>query len=307
MPRERGQVLAIFALALVAIVAMTGLVLDGGSTFVQRRDMQNVADAAAMAGAYDYVNNNDATSAIAAAKAAAVANGYAEGVDGVVVNVTVTDGWGGGKLVNVSVGKPHRNSFSGIVGMPTWDVSTTASAITGPPNAAVGAAPIIFNKKAFPGNNPNTQDQAYDEPGTGTEDVPQTASTFNWTVYCTANGNPCNANSNQVKDLIDGTNQNESLIDTTTDIGPLNAGAHADLFSALAALVGGPPFPVAVVDDEGEFEGIAMFQLTGSVGGSTKQIRGYFVTPYSGAKLRIVPGVAAGSSIYGGYVVQLVK
>ena len=36
--RESGQVLVIFALALIAIVAMTGLVIDGGGTFVQRRE-----------------------------------------------------------------------------------------------------------------------------------------------------------------------------------------------------------------------------------------------------------------------------
>ena len=49
--QQSGQILAIFALALVAIVAMVGLVVDGGFTFVQKRDQQNVADAAAMAAA----------------------------------------------------------------------------------------------------------------------------------------------------------------------------------------------------------------------------------------------------------------
>ena len=52
--RDGGQVLVVFALALTAIVAMTGLVLDGGSAFVQRRNMQNVADNAAMSAAYAY-------------------------------------------------------------------------------------------------------------------------------------------------------------------------------------------------------------------------------------------------------------
>ena len=63
-PHERGQMLALFAICLVAIIAMTGLVIDGGMTMVQRRDQQNVADAAAMAGAYDFANNNDAAAAI---------------------------------------------------------------------------------------------------------------------------------------------------------------------------------------------------------------------------------------------------
>ncbi len=54
---EDGQMLVIFSLCLVAIIAMTGLVIDGGMTFVQKREQQNVADAAALAGAYAYVNS----------------------------------------------------------------------------------------------------------------------------------------------------------------------------------------------------------------------------------------------------------
>ena len=47
----RGQVIVIFALALVALVAAVGLVLDGGATFAQRRDQQSAADLAALAAA----------------------------------------------------------------------------------------------------------------------------------------------------------------------------------------------------------------------------------------------------------------
>jgi len=48
-----GQIIVIFALGLVAMIAMVGLVLDGGSTFAQRRGQQNAADLAALAGAND--------------------------------------------------------------------------------------------------------------------------------------------------------------------------------------------------------------------------------------------------------------
>ena len=304
--RERGQVLAIFALALVAIIAMTGLVIDGGSTFVQRRDMQNVADAAAMAAAYDYANNKSPSSAVAAAKAAAVANGYSEGVDGVVINVSVNEG-AAATTVQVDVRRPHRNHFSGIVGMAQWDVATTATSLTGPPNQAIGAGPLIFNEDAFePNNTPNTNQVWYQEPGTGTEDVPQGAFQFNWTVYCTANGNPCNANSNDVEELIEGTNENGSTITIGDDIGPLNAGAHATLFSALASLVG-ECFPVAIVNDDGDFSGLSMFCLQGSVGGSTKAISGYFMNSYSGSQLRVDPNSTPGTSVYGLTSVYLVN
>ena len=47
----RGQMIIIVALALTALVAMTGLVIDGGMAWSNRRQVQNAADAAAMAGA----------------------------------------------------------------------------------------------------------------------------------------------------------------------------------------------------------------------------------------------------------------
>jgi len=47
----RGQTLVVFALALTALLAMVGLVIDGGNAFAQQRRTQNGADAAAEAGA----------------------------------------------------------------------------------------------------------------------------------------------------------------------------------------------------------------------------------------------------------------
>jgi hypothetical protein len=46
---ERGQILVIVAVGMVALLAMAGLVADGGIAFANRRQAQNVADAASMA------------------------------------------------------------------------------------------------------------------------------------------------------------------------------------------------------------------------------------------------------------------
>ncbi len=300
---ERGQVLVLFTIAAVAIIAMVGLVIDGGWTFVQRRDEQNVADAAAMAGGYAYINSNyDAATAIAAAKNNAAANGYQDGVNGVQVDVTVS-----GANIVVSVTKPHQNFFAGIVGFSRWDVSTTATVEAGIPNAAEGAMPIIFNQDApdAHGYGPD-KNFSFNEPPSGPQSIPLDASTFNWTVFCTANGNSCNANTNQVRALINGHNSNPQTVDIGMDIDPLNAGSHTALFSDLAAFVG-QDFPVAIVDDNGNFRGLALFHLTGSVGGSTKQVSGYFVGPIKGHGFKIVPGVAAGSNVYGAYALELVN
>ena len=84
-----GQIIVIFALALVAMIAMVGLVLDGGSTFAQRRGQQNAADLAALAGANDYLVNGDKPTAIITAQTVAAANGYPDDpATGRTVNVT---------------------------------------------------------------------------------------------------------------------------------------------------------------------------------------------------------------------------
>jgi len=313
-PHERGQMLALFAICLVAIIAMTGLVIDGGLTMVQRRDQQNVADAAAMAGAYAFANTSSTSAAASQAQTNAAANGYTNGIDNVVITVNVTNN-GGLATVTATVTKPHRNFFSGILGFGSWDVSATASAETGAPNAVIGAMPLLFNKKAFPGGQGPANEISFDEPGSGTQDVPQDANPpqFNWTVYCTANGTGngttgtgnggCNGDSNTVADLINNQASRDKEIKLTDAIGPLNAGSHTTLFSALATMVGST-FPVAVVDDNGGLVGWAMFHLTGSVGGSTKQIRGYFVSPVNYSGMKIVQGGGHGGE-YGDTPVHL--
>jgi len=49
--RERGQMLVVMTFGLVAMLAMTGLIVDGGYAFTQQRAVQNGTDAAANAGA----------------------------------------------------------------------------------------------------------------------------------------------------------------------------------------------------------------------------------------------------------------
>jgi len=47
---ERGQTLIIIAVALVGLLALAGLAIDGGNLFMKRRRAQNAADAGALAG-----------------------------------------------------------------------------------------------------------------------------------------------------------------------------------------------------------------------------------------------------------------
>lgn len=299
--REGGQVLVIFALALVAIVAMTGLVLDGGDTFVQKRDMQNASDAAAMSGGYAYANGANSAAVVAAARATAAENGYVHGSDSVVVDVSMDAPGGGGRQVTVTISKPHRNQFSGIVGMTSWNVTTTAATIAGRPNAVMGAMPIIFNISAFETNGAGDgREVAYNEPPVGSSDIPSAPTSFNWTEYC----DDCNADSATVRNLINDGGASQ-IVALTDHISPLNAGSHTTLFDALSDHVG-EEFAVPIVDSQGNMVGWATFHLTGAVGGETKQIRGYFVSPVNPSAMTIIDDVGVGGD-FGSYVVKLVN
>jgi len=298
---ERGQVLVVFALALVAIVAMTGLVLDGGSTFVQRRDQQNVADAAVMAAAYAFAMTGDTGDASTAAQYAASQNGYTDGTGGVSVTVTnaaVDPYW----TFTAYVSKPHANNFTGLLGMPSWGVTATATARAGRPNAAIGPLPIIFNKDAFDENGTgNGNDTWYGEPDPGSQDVPVDPDKFNWTEFCDS----CNADSNTVRDLIVNIPTDTTTVTLKDKISPLNAGSHTTLFDALSAFVG-HEFAVPIVSDDGIMKGFATFHLTGAVGGDTKKIKGYFVSPANWSALTIVAGAGDGCAC-GSYTVELIN
>ena len=300
--RDGGQVLVVFALSLVAIVAMTGLVLDGGAAFVQRRNMQNVADNAAMAAAYAYGMGGGVSGAQAAARSTAASNGFTDGTGGVSVNLFTNSSGGAGRTFEVTIAAPHANNFAGIVGMSSWQITTTATTIAGWPNAVTGAMPIIFNQRAFDQNGAGIGNEAtYSEPAPGSEDVPLTSSSFNWTMYC----DECNADSNVVGDLI----ENGGLSTTTSlsdKISPLNAGSHATLYSTLALEGIGNEYPVPIVDDAGLMVGWAMFHVTGSIGGSTKTISGYFVSPINANNFLIVDTAPAGGQ-FGNYTVKLVN
>ncbi len=311
---ERGQILILFALAIVVIMGALGLVLDGGAAYAQRRQEQGVADLASMAGATAYLNTQGTVAtktaaADAAARSVAAANGYTHGVADAVVDIVIS-GHGFGATVRANVTDKHQNNFAAILGMPTWDVSVTAAAEASErPNGAIGAMPLLFNAEAFPGAicdetaGPCTP-EVYQLPGTGNEDVPQDATQFNWTIFCTASGNPCNANSNGVRDLIDGGGSSTTIF-LNDDIGPLNSGAHTTLFNALESHTSGV-FPVPIVDDAGQMVGFAYFKLLSVEGASEKVVRGYFVSPVNATKLVVSPTGGDAQLNTGVYVLGLV-
>ena len=315
--RQRGQALVIFALSLVGLLAMAGLVLDGGGAFAQRRAGQDASDLAAVAGASAYLNTlaqgqpqgQAVSTAIERAREVAADNGFDDADANVTVSVNVAAAEVGGRtLVTVTITKPHDNAFAGVIGQPSWEVTTEATAATGYPNAAMGAMPIIFNVRALGyanGHDPGAIN-LYNEPSNDPnypKDVPQDETQFNWTVFCTASGSECNGNSDTVGDLID-QHGYDTIVTLGARIGPLNAGTHNTLFGAMQRWIG-TEFPVAIVDSAGNMMGWAMFWLTDIEGGSQKLLEGYFRSGLNATSLSIVNCGCPGG-YYGSYVVELV-
>ena len=192
---ERGQILILFVLAIFVIVGVVGIVLDGGAAYAQRRAEQGVADLASMAGATAFLNSSGGfatknAAADAAARSIATQNGYSDGVDGASVDGRHRERRQRDER-RVDITGKHHNNFAAILGMPTWDVSVTATAMVDgqAERRASGMMPLLFNAKAFPRRSatrkrPAATPEIYQLPGTGSEDVPQDATSFNWTVFC---------------------------------------------------------------------------------------------------------------------------
>jgi Flp pilus assembly protein TadG len=313
--RQRGQVMVLFLLGLMAIIGMVGLVLDGGSVFAQRRDQQTAADLAAMAGAAAYLNaygteEQKLAQAEAVARTVAGANGYVEGTSGVDINFSMNAGAFFGDAV-VDLAKPHRNNFAALLGMPTWDVGVTATArASWQANGARGPMPLMFNAEAFPGALCNDAVETctptvFQVPPPGSEDVPQDGTSFNWTVFCTAGGSECNIDSDTSSDLINGSGGN-TVVYLDDTIAPLNAGTHTTLFGPadLEQKVG-LMFPVPIVTDDGDAVGWGYFKLVSVEGAPEKVITGYFVSPVNGEELVVNGGHKAATLFTGGYSVRL--
>jgi Flp pilus assembly protein TadG len=123
---ESGQVMVFVAVLLMGLVAVVGLVTDGGIVFSQRRDLQNAADSAALAGAMQideqaYRAGGNVVLDERAAREAAVQ--YLE--DGGDLEYSVQVSTAG---VEVTASRKASTSFLRLVGIDGVDISASSSA-----------------------------------------------------------------------------------------------------------------------------------------------------------------------------------
>jgi hypothetical protein len=149
MRREdsRGQILVLFTLALVALLAMLGLLFDGGNALALRRQLQNAGDAGALAAA-NMIQGTLPRGCSATegpppgTPQAAIVTAARAGVHASLpwipdsdIAVTCVDGWSN-YAVQVDIAANARTLFGRVVGITGIRAATTSQALNGQVTAA---------------------------------------------------------------------------------------------------------------------------------------------------------------------------
>ena len=136
---ERGQVFVLTVVSLTVLLGMTALVLDVGSWFRQKRQLQATADAAALAGAQALPGSPGTANS----DALDYAGRNGGGVAGADIAITSTNQ--GNDTIAVEAHKTQPGFFSNVFGIDVVDIHARAKAIVGPPAKAMYVAPMVVD------------------------------------------------------------------------------------------------------------------------------------------------------------------
>ncbi len=162
---QRGQALTLFALALTAIVLGAAVVVDGGYAFAQRRQAQNAADFAAMAGTRIvgmHVTGQPPGVATAPNVEAAITTTLTAN-DSTLVDAQYVDATGAslGSVVGASVipagafgvvveaRTTWKPFLLGVIGITDWEATSSATAMTPGSSLGGGVLPIGIQDTRF--------------------------------------------------------------------------------------------------------------------------------------------------------------
>ncbi|MGC9523154.1 MAG: pilus assembly protein TadG-related protein [Anaerolineae bacterium] len=142
---QKGQVLVMVALGLLALVAIVALAVDGGHLYAERRRMQSAADSGALAGARVLCFEEFATASAAQDEAEDQAEIYAQKNGAVGVDVSFPDDL----TVTVVATETTDTFFARVIGFPTADVSAIASAMCQAPAAGGNIWPLAVKESVY--------------------------------------------------------------------------------------------------------------------------------------------------------------
>jgi Flp pilus assembly protein TadG len=144
--RESGQALILAAAAMVVILGMAAMAIDVGMFLQEKRDLQNAADAAALAGAQDLPTSP--ANAVTNATTWAGENGIGAGeLEGVTVSTTYV----ANDTITVQVKRDVPWLFARVLGRGSDTVRADATARVGSPSVASGVMPWSLLESAKAG------------------------------------------------------------------------------------------------------------------------------------------------------------
>lgn len=149
---ERGQVLALVVMLMGVIGGMGTIAIDLGSYAAERRDLQNAADAIALAAAQNLPNGDSARGA---------ANVWATKNDVSPSDLTVTITEQNvptipNPMVHVSITRNHPFTFARLIGISMAPVSASATAIRTSPGGSDGLVPWSVQRALLDSITPGT-------------------------------------------------------------------------------------------------------------------------------------------------------
>ncbi len=145
--RERGQAIVVFTILLGVIGGFAALAVDLGAYTADRRDLQNAADAIALAAAQELPDES-------AAEDVALEWAANNDIEADWVDLTFTQQSPPSEpnpKVHVEITRDHEFAFARLIGIESTDVSAAAASIRTSPAGGDGVIPLSVTEEALNG------------------------------------------------------------------------------------------------------------------------------------------------------------
>jgi hypothetical protein len=135
---EKGQSVVLMAVAMVVLLAITACTIDVGYIFFQKRNLQNIADAATLAGARELIDGNDVKGKV---EEYVLANGLDSDE---IEDIDFDD-----RYVTVKLKDNHNLFFANVLGFGNANIAARAKAAVGPITGMSGLRPVGLNESIW--------------------------------------------------------------------------------------------------------------------------------------------------------------